>query len=49
MLSFSVAQLIRFDAFEVNVRAGVLRKRGIKIHLQEQPFLILQVLLETLN
>lgn len=46
MPSPSVAQLIRFDAFELDLRAGELRKHGIKIRLQEQPFLILQILLE---
>src|SRR5258708_40342394 len=40
-------QPIRFDVFEVDLRAGELRKHGIKIRLQEQPFLILQTLLET--
>jgi TolB-like protein/DNA-binding winged helix-turn-helix (wHTH) protein/Tfp pilus assembly protein PilF len=38
---------IRFDVFEVDLRAGELRKHGVKIRLQEQPFLILQALLET--
>jgi TolB-like protein/DNA-binding winged helix-turn-helix (wHTH) protein/Flp pilus assembly protein TadD len=39
-------QTIRFDVFEVDLRAGELRKHGVKIRLQEQPFLILQALLE---
>jgi TolB-like protein/DNA-binding winged helix-turn-helix (wHTH) protein/Tfp pilus assembly protein PilF len=47
MLSPSAAQLIRFDAFELDLRAGELHKHGVKIRLQEQPFLILQSLLET--
>lgn len=38
---------VRFDVFEVDLRAGELRKHGIKIRLQEQPFVILQTLLET--
>ena len=42
-----VSQQIRFDVFEVDLRAGELRKHGIRIRLQEQPFLILQTLLET--
>jgi TolB-like protein/DNA-binding winged helix-turn-helix (wHTH) protein/Flp pilus assembly protein TadD len=42
-----VLQTIRFDVFEVDLRAGELRKHGIRIRLQEQPFLILQALLET--
>ena len=40
------SHLIRFDPFELDLRAGELRKRGIRIRLQEQPFLILQALLE---
>src|SRR5439155_3429697 len=40
------SQIIRFDVFEVDLRAGELRKGGTKIRLQEQPFLILQMLLE---
>src|SRR5713226_7290587 len=47
MVTPSVSQPIRFDVFEVDLRAGELRKHGIKIRLQEQPFLILQTLLET--
>ena len=46
-LSLPVSQLIQFDAFEVDLRAGELRKHGIKIRVQQQPFLILQTLLET--
>jgi TolB-like protein/Flp pilus assembly protein TadD len=37
---------IQFGIFEVNLRAGELRKRGIKIKLQEQPLQILQILLD---
>src|SRR5262252_2319040 len=37
---------IRFSTFEVDLRAGELRKQGVKVKLQEQPFQILQVLLE---
>ena len=42
-----LSQPVRFDVFEVDLRAGELRKHGIKIRLQEQHFLILQTLLET--
>ena len=38
-------QLIRFGTFELDVRAGELRKRGVKIKLQEQPLRILEMLL----
>ena len=37
---------IRSGAFEIDLRAGELRKRGIKIKLQEQPFQVLAMLLE---
>lgn len=37
---------IRFGIFEVDFRAGELRKRGIKVKLQEQPLQLLQILLE---
>jgi len=37
---------IRFGVFEVDLRGGELRKQGVKIKLQEQPFQVLQILLE---
>jgi TolB-like protein/Flp pilus assembly protein TadD len=37
---------IRFDVFEADLRAGELRKQDVKVRLQEQPFQILQMLLE---
>lgn len=37
---------LRFGVFEVDVRAGELRKHGIRIKLQEQPFQILCLLLK---
>jgi len=37
---------IRFDAFELDPHAGELRKQGVKIKLQAQPFQILHALLE---
>jgi len=37
---------VRFAAFELDVRAGELRKYGVKIRLQEQPFQVLLMLLE---
>ena len=37
---------IRFSVFEVDVQAGELRKQGVRVKLQAQPFHILQVLLE---
>jgi len=38
--------VIRFDAFEVDFRKGEVRKHGYKVRLQDQPFRILQILLE---
>jgi DNA-binding winged helix-turn-helix (wHTH) protein/TolB-like protein/Tfp pilus assembly protein PilF len=38
--------LVRFAHFEVNLRAGELRKDGSRVRLQEQPFLVLTALLE---
>ncbi len=37
---------IRFGAFEVDLRAGELRKYGLPIKLQAQPFRVLEMLLE---
>ena len=37
---------IRFGVFEVDLEARELRKRGIKIKLQDQPFQLLAVLLQ---
>ena len=39
--------VVRFANFEVNLRAGELRREGSKVRLQEQPFLLLAVLLES--
>jgi len=37
---------IRFGAFEVDLRAGELRKNGIRLKLSGQPFQVLAILLE---
>ena len=37
---------VRFDIFEIDLRAGELRKQGRLVKLQEQPFRILSLLLE---
>lgn len=39
-------RVVRFGPFELDVRAGELRKRGRTILLQEQPFQVLLMLLE---
>src|SRR5580700_4745459 len=40
------ARLLRFGPFELDVRAGELRKHGIRIKLREQPVQILLMLLD---
>ena len=45
-LSISKERLLRFGPFELNVRAGELRKHGIRIRLREQSVQILLLLLE---
>ena len=37
---------VRFGVFEVDLRAGELRKQGLKLKLPEQSFQILAMLLE---
>src|SRR5437868_9896928 len=36
----------RFGVFEVDLRGGELRKHGLRIRLQEQPFQVLTMLLQ---
>ncbi|HEX4167952.1 MAG TPA: winged helix-turn-helix domain-containing protein, partial [Bryobacteraceae bacterium] len=43
----TLPSLVRFANFEVDLRAGEVRKDGSKVRLQEQPFLLLTVLLES--
>jgi TolB-like protein/DNA-binding winged helix-turn-helix (wHTH) protein/Tfp pilus assembly protein PilF len=38
--------VVRFGAFDVDLRSGELHKDGVKIRLQEQPFRLLALLLE---
>lgn len=42
----TVPHSVRFGVFEVDLRAGELRKGGLRIRLQEQPFQVLSMLLE---
>jgi TolB-like protein/DNA-binding winged helix-turn-helix (wHTH) protein/Flp pilus assembly protein TadD len=37
---------LRFGIFELDLRAGELRKQGVRVRLQEQPFQVLAMLLE---
>lgn len=40
------SRVFRFGVFEVDLRTGELRKKGLEVRLQEQPFQILALLLE---
>jgi len=42
----SNSKIARFGVFEVDLSAGELRKNGVKLRLQEQPFQVLALLLE---
>ena len=44
--SSPAGRILRFGVFEVDLAAGELRKSGIRIRLQEQPFQVLAFLLE---
>src|SRR6516225_809521 len=37
---------LRFGVFDLNLKAGELRKNGVRVRLQEQPFQVLVMLLE---
>ncbi len=41
------ARVLRFDAFELDLRTGELRKHGVKLRLQGQPLQVLAILLES--
>jgi len=42
----SSPRCVCFETFELDLRVGELRKKGVKVKLQEQPFQILAMLLE---
>src|SRR5438477_8609222 len=42
----TAGQVIRFGSFEVDLRSGELRRNGLTVRLQGQPFQILAMLLE---
>ena len=41
-----VADKLRFDGYELDIRAGELRKHGIRLRLRGQPLQLLEMLLE---
>jgi len=43
--SVPASRRLCFDVFELDIRAGELRKRGVKLHLQGQPLQVLATLL----
>ena len=46
VVSENGARSVRFGTFELDLRAGELRRNGSKVKLQEQPFQVLTLLLE---
>ena len=44
--SSSAGKIVRFGVFAADLAAGELRKNGVRIRLQEQPFQVLALLLE---
>ena len=44
--SSSAQKVLRFGAFEVDLQAGLLRKHGIRVRIQQQPLKVLAALLE---
>lgn len=45
-MSTEPGRIIRFGVFEIDLSSGELRKSGLKVKLQDQPFQILAMLLE---
>ena len=45
-VSAPAARILRFDIFELDLRAGELRKRDLKLRLQGQPIEVLAILLQ---
>jgi DNA-binding winged helix-turn-helix (wHTH) protein len=41
------SRIVRFGVFEVDLKAGELRRSGLKVRVQEQPLQVLAVLLDT--
>lgn len=41
-----ISEVIRFGVYEADLRAGELRKRGVRLKVQEQPFRVLAMLLQ---
>src|SRR5215469_462074 len=46
MPSHNPFRIVRFEPFDLDLRTGELRNRGVRIRLQEKPFLVLASLIE---
>lgn len=46
MATLPQSDVVRFGAYEADLRTGELRKHGVRVKLQEQPFQLLSLLLE---
>jgi len=44
--SGSSPRLVRFGVFELDLKTGELRKKGVRVRLQEQPFQVLAMLVQ---
>jgi DNA-binding winged helix-turn-helix (wHTH) protein len=42
----NLIEVVKFGVFEVDPRAGELRRNGVKVKIQEQPYQVLTLLLE---
>src|SRR5580698_2595937 len=47
LVSAPTSRVLRFDSFELDVRAAELRKAGVKLRLQGQPIQVLATLLNS--
>src|SRR5260370_29193209 len=47
LASTPAVRVLRFDVYELDLRAGELRKRGVKLRLQGQPLQLLAILLQS--
>ncbi len=45
-LNVNLSGVVKFGVYEVDPRAGELRRNGVRVKLQEQPFQLLAILLE---
>jgi len=42
----NVPRIVRFGVFELDLKTGELRKKGVRVRLQEQPFQVLAMLVQ---